>query len=730
MTSLGEEIRQKRGPSSPLSEGEEVEDPKSRRSRMKRINLTNLAPLPESVDTDTDLLNVVPKAGGDARLDGEFVDVEQTEIIPPSKTTKTPVTLESLSEKIDHILGYLAGNKNELSIINRRHEKRLHVLESAHNDVADRLDLVNADIDSNATKIARNSTNIESNEACISTLETQLRICKATYEEYITRLKDMDLEMKNLKSNLSENRRAIVDLGMEVRERRLALSGVAKANAENSVSTALEAVNKILTHAINQSKQESKSTAARPKLRVLMLADIDNAYRVGKQKRKGPRSLIITFSFTHVRQMVFSAKKYMSTLGVKYYLNEDLTQEARDLRANLKSIAEGGKSLGYETKITGNKLVIDSETYQSDEINAISPTILHAAKRERILDDGIAFRGDRSIFSNFFPSPITIDDMDFSSVEQFFQYEKALQCEDDGRARKIMNKTNPWYIKAVGNRVELTDKWKKNLYKGIFAKFEQNIPLRQALLSTMGLKLYEATTDLFYACGIDLDSPRWSTGDWPGHNATGLMLMKVRNEFLAEESLSDSVADNSLMNLSNLEESVPLNDDQEETSIDTYVPSEAENSSAVPDEWPTVTQSSNVGNDGGNVTAVGSKPEPTPKLSKSLPQVTRTPVKKNITTRQKQTRSKTATLIDHLSEDDLAFLQVPYKNKNSAPASKRKGKGKRNQNKSTSTPANNESDRNTSSNLSPQQRAAIKDLGLPLESGYVKNIVLSQSKRK
>lgn len=292
----------------------------------------------------------------------------------------------------------------------------------------------------------------------------------------------------------------------------------------------------------------------------------------------------------------------MKNLDAKYYLNEDLTQEGKDHRTTLKVIAEGGKSLGHDTKITGNRIIIDSETYQPDEIGAVSPTIMHAAKRERMLENGIAFRGDRSIFSNFFPCPITIDDMEYSSVEQFFQQQKALQCDDLKQARKIMNRSNPWYIKIAGSRVELKDVWKKNrlrvLYQGIFAKFEQNIPLRQALLNTVGLNLYEATTDLFYACGINLDSPKWITEDWPGQNATGKILMKVRNEFLAEESLTDSVTDNTLLNLTSdlgiveSEHDVSLHDSLGVTPMETRVQGEDSKPETQDDnsEWPTLPQ--------------------------------------------------------------------------------------------------------------------------------------------
>lgn len=725
--SLTQSDRQKRPASNPLSEGEEADDLSSRRARMKRINLTHLT-------EDQDLPPVFDEVCEDPKDQTATVGAEE------GNTTKAPVTLESLSGKIDQILGYLVTNKNELSAINKRHEGRLHTLEIAHNEVVDKFDQVTADISNNAAQIARNSTNIESNETCIETLKTQLRICKATNEDFINKFKDMDMELKKLKVDTVENKRCILDMGLDVRERRLSLSGVMEKEGEDPIMVALTAVNQILTHALKETNSDRKSTTARPRFRVLKLVDIDNVYRLGKPKRKGSRPLIISFSFSHIRQMVLTAKYYMKNLALKYYLNEDLTQEARDHRANLKVIAEGGKSLGHDTKITGNKIIIDSETYQPDEIGAVSPTIIQAAKRERLLENAIAFRGDRSIFSNFFPSPITIDDVDYTSVEQYFQHEKALQCGDLKQARKIMNKSNPWYIKIAGSRVELNDAWKKNrlktLYQGIFAKFEQNIPLRQALLNTVGLNLYEATTDLFYACGIDLDSPKWVTGDWPGQNVTGKILMKVRGEFLAEESLSESTSDNTLMNLASdldiveVEPDASLHDSLGAAPMETGDQA-AEQATGTQDEtnqWPTPAQASVSFTDAvkhpAGTPAAGKKP----KLNKSIPQVTQTPTKKNSTGQQRQTKNQPLPNKETLSKEDMAFLDISTKRRTSS--NKGKGKNRRKHSNSTSTPAKGMSNKAGLSNLSPKQQVAIEYLGFPIESEYVRNIISSQSNRK
>lgn len=48
------------------------------------------------------------------------------------------------------------------------------------------------------------------------------------------------------------------------------------------------------------------------------------------------------------------------------------------------------------------------------------------------------------------------------------------------------------------------------------------------------MKLYEATTDQYYGCGIGSDSKRWNSMDWKGENVAGLVVMKVREELFHE----------------------------------------------------------------------------------------------------------------------------------------------------------------------------------------------------
>lgn len=158
------------------------------------------------------------------------------------------------------------------------------------------------------------------------------------------------------------------------------------------------------------------------------------------------------------------------------------------------------------------------------------------------------YRGDQSIFSNFFPAPFNLGGEDFVHVEQFYQYKNALHNEDFDTAERILKLSNPWRIKVLGDNIESKSSWipkrMKTLYEGVSAKFRQNWPLHNELLRTKNLKLYEATTDLYFTCGVGFESKKWQSMDWTGENVAGLIVMKVRDEFLLE---SQECSDNNTL---------------------------------------------------------------------------------------------------------------------------------------------------------------------------------------
>lgn len=224
-------------------------------------------------------------------------------------------------------------------------------------------------------------------------------------------MQEISSELKRFRIEMGEVKRNVLDLGSEVRERKLIISGVPEKKNEDLIVTILSDINKILSSAIAATNKTGKNenekvTASRPDFRVLTVQDIDNVYRVGRYKnsQKSPRNICLSLRDIHLRQMIISAKPYMKDMPKKFYVGEDLTNDARALRSNLKLIATRAKTLGFDTKISGNKLTIGQDTFAPDELETIPSDITRGTKQEKLVKNGIAFRGEKSIYSNFFPA--------------------------------------------------------------------------------------------------------------------------------------------------------------------------------------------------------------------------------------------------------------------------------------------------------------------------------------
>lgn len=97
------------------------------------------------------------------------------------------------------------------------------------------------------------------------------------------------------------------------------------------------------------------------------------------------------------------------------------------------------KSENLDAKIVGNRINIDGTLYGINDPDTIPENLTTKTKEEREVKGGIAYRGRESIYSNFYPSFFEIEGTTYNCVEQFYQYSKAVACNNLERARKIMN---------------------------------------------------------------------------------------------------------------------------------------------------------------------------------------------------------------------------------------------------------------------------------------------------
>lgn len=152
----------------------------------------------------------------------------------------------------------------------------------------------------------------------------------------------------------------------------------------------------------------------------------------------------------------------------------------------------------------------------------------------------ICFHGpneDNAYLSNWFLSDFEVNNIKFTSMEQYMMYQKAITFNDKTIAAQILETSDFGKIKALGRAVKNYNDVYWNgirqivVYKGLVEKFLQNESLKEQLLSTAPHILAEcAVRDKIWAIGLSMkDDRRFDMNQWQGQNLLGFSLMMVRD---------------------------------------------------------------------------------------------------------------------------------------------------------------------------------------------------------
>ncbi|HIT88480.1 MAG TPA: NADAR family protein [Candidatus Coprocola pullicola] len=144
--------------------------------------------------------------------------------------------------------------------------------------------------------------------------------------------------------------------------------------------------------------------------------------------------------------------------------------------------------------------------------------------------------------SNWYLSYFYVNNIQYSSMEQYMMYQKALLFNDMDIAEQILNTSNVGKIKALGRSVKNYEDIIWNgmrqiiVYEGLIEKFQQNDDLKEKLLATQSDILAEcAVQDKIWGIGLSMkDERRFHLNKWQGQNLLGFSLMQVRT--VLEES--------------------------------------------------------------------------------------------------------------------------------------------------------------------------------------------------
>ena len=140
--------------------------------------------------------------------------------------------------------------------------------------------------------------------------------------------------------------------------------------------------------------------------------------------------------------------------------------------------------------------------------------------------------------SNWYLSNFTKNGIEFSSMEQYMMYGKAMCFHDETIAKQILQTDDVTRIKELGRLVSnYNDQiWSGMrqiiVYEGLVEKFSQNQELSDALLNTGDAFLAEcAVKDKAWGIGLSMTDPkRLEPSLWRGQNLLGFALMMVRKK--------------------------------------------------------------------------------------------------------------------------------------------------------------------------------------------------------
>lgn len=229
-----------------------------------------------------------------------------------------------------------------------------------------------------------------------------------------------------------------MDQSVEIKEKKLILAGIPEAKKENVKSVALENVKKILeksNEAQGMVGYKGPKFVSNPD--ALTKDSIDSCYRIGRPSKGGrARNIFVSFVKASTRHLILKAKNSVDMeKDLQFFANEDMSLETRNHRAELKRVSKAAKELGYSSKLAGNKIIIEGQAYASNDMDLLPSRILRSEAQEKRVPGGLAFRGEKSVFSSL--NPLLWRDVNT------FQWNNSCSTP-----KPYTSMTPPWHVKS------------------------------------------------------------------------------------------------------------------------------------------------------------------------------------------------------------------------------------------------------------------------------------------
>ena len=148
--------------------------------------------------------------------------------------------------------------------------------------------------------------------------------------------------------------------------------------------------------------------------------------------------------------------------------------------------------------------------------------------------------GGREPLSAFYQEGFKVFGLEFETVEQAYQYTRAIRSGRLDISAKIKDSHNPYEVKELSKQIKSDMDWdaqkSKVMSEILHSKMNQSLTFVESLKNS-GNKLLVSPKigDLFWGTGVNFEISACTRPEsWPGKNVYGSMLMEIRDKIIRE----------------------------------------------------------------------------------------------------------------------------------------------------------------------------------------------------
>ena len=265
-------------------------------------------------------------------------------------------------------------------------------------------------------------------------------------------------------------------------------------------------------------------------------------YQAGDHKQvMRPRPIKMILDNLGIRNEIYYARASLKSVEAykRIYVGDDVTLDTKKAREDYRSVAALARSLKAEVKVHDDGIIIQGRKYRIFE--AATLPVKYSLKKAKTIEvnGAIYFHSEHSALSNFCNSPMIIEETAYLTAEHRLQYLKCVMTNNLEIAERIIVMPTALEAKRLGDTVRETPEWREQrdriLEEVLMMKFSQNEELARELVRTEGMKLNEATVNMYYGIGASLHSREVRDGTHKGANKLGKTLEIIRSRLIENE---------------------------------------------------------------------------------------------------------------------------------------------------------------------------------------------------